>query len=152
MHKLLICLILTLGATISAAAGEIFVVGTIAIDTPWARASIGKTRPTAAYFTIRNNGTDSDRLIKVTNPNAAMTSIHATTMKDGAMSMSPAGPLEILPGQTITLKPGGLHLMIMKLSAPLKEGANTKLELTFERAGKITVLTPVFGPGAREPK
>jgi len=152
MRSMMTCLLLAMGLTGPASAGETFRVGAIEIETPWARASIGTTRPVAAYFTIRNTGTYPDRLITVANPSAGMASIHRTTKEGGVMRMSPAGPIEISPGQTITLKPGDLHVMMMKLKSPLKKGEKTELALTFERAGKIKVLTPIFGPGARGPK
>lgn len=152
MRSLITSLILALGLTGSASAGEVFRVGAIRIETPWARASIGTKRPAAAYFTVHNTGTDPDRLMAVANPNAGMVNIHRTTKEGGVMRMSPTGPIEIPPGQTVTLKPGGLHVMMMKLSSPLMKGEKTELELTFERAGKITVSTPIFGPGALGPK
>ncbi len=150
LRGVLVSLAVTLGIVAQASAGETFVLGEIEIVEPWARASIGATRPSAAYFTIRNNGTESDSLIGVSNPNAKMSSIHNSTMADGAMIMVPVDSLEILSGQTITLKPGGLHVMLMKLGTPLKEGESTKLELTFEKAGKIEVPAPILSPGARE--
>ncbi len=146
----LVVLLLALGSVSQAFAGEVVVVGEIEVIQPWARASIIKTRPTAAFFSVRNNGTDSDSLISVSSPSAKMTHIHHSTMVDGAMIMSPVDSLEILPGQTITLKPGGLHVMLMKLTAPLIEGETTELELTFEKAGSVTVKTPILTPGAKE--
>ncbi len=150
LRGVLAVLALCFGIAAQAFAGDTFVVGEMEIMQPWARASTSATRPTAAYFIIRNNGAESDSLTEVANPNAKMTSIHNTTMADGAMIMSPVDSLEILPGQTITLKPGGLHVMLMKLGAPLIEGETTELELTFEKAGKVTVSTPILAPGARE--
>ena len=152
MRRLMISLIMALGLTGLASAGEVFRVGSIEIESPWARASIGRTRPAAAYFTIRNKGTVSDRLMAVANPSAGMVRIHRTTHEGGVMRMSPAGPIEIPPGQSVTLKPGGLHVMMMKLSSALRKGEMTELELTFERAGKIKVPVPIFGPGAPGPK
>jgi copper(I)-binding protein len=148
----MISLIMALGLTGLASAGEVFRVGSIEIESPWARASIGRTRPAAAYFTIRNKGTVPDRLMAVANPSAGMISIHRTKHEGGVMRMSPAGPIEIPPGQSVTLKPGGLHVMMMKLRSPLRKGQTTELELTFERAGKIKVPVPIFGPGAPGPK
>ncbi len=150
--SLMLFLLAFLGQTGLVSAGEVFIVGAIEIDTPWARATIVKSRPAAAYFTIRNKGSKSDRLLAVESPIAAMAHIHQMKKNDGVLTMLPAGPIEISPGQTVTLKPGGLHVMLMKLGTALKEGGNTELELMFERAGKITVLVPIFGPGAREPK
>src|SRR3546814_7383178 len=67
-------------------------VGEIAIEKPWARASIGTSRPAVAYFTVRNLGSEPDRLMSVTSPASGMAEIHATTQENGVMRMRPAGP------------------------------------------------------------
>jgi hypothetical protein len=97
-------------------------------------------------------GSITDRLMAVANASAGMASIRCTTHDGGVIGMSPAGPIEILPWETVTLKPAGLHVMMMKLSSPLRWGEKTELELTFERTGKIGVSAPTFGPGAAGPK
>jgi copper(I)-binding protein len=53
--------------------------------------------------------------------------------------------IEIPAGQTVELKPGGLHLMFFKVSEPFQEGATVNVTLTFERAGAVDVALPV-GP------
>ncbi len=146
----LMVLTFALGIVTQVFAGDTTVVGEIEVIQPWARASISATRPTAAFFTVHNNGSESDSLISVSSPSAKMTHIHHTTMVDGAMIMSPVDSLEILPGQTITLKPGGLHVMLMKLTAPLIEGETTELVLTFENAGEVTITAPILTPGSKE--
>lgn len=143
---------LALGLTGPVSAGEVFRVGSIEFETPRARVSIGTKRPAAAYFTVRNSGADADRRMAVANPSAGMASIHRTTHDGGVIGMSLASPIEILPGETVTLKPGGLHVMMMKLSSSLRWGEKSELELTFERAGKIEVSAPTFGPDAAGPK
>jgi hypothetical protein len=57
-------------------------------------------------------------------------------------------PLEIKPGETVTLAPGGMHLMMMGLKAPLKQGEKVPLTLVFEKAGKIDVELDVVAMGA----
>ncbi|MEQ8228800.1 MAG: copper chaperone PCu(A)C, partial [Rhodospirillales bacterium] len=59
----------------------------IVIEKPWARASILQSRPGAAYLTIRNTGTKSDRLLKVTSPAAGMVMIHESKVSDGVAQM-----------------------------------------------------------------
>src|SRR3546814_11017297 len=66
-------------------------VGEIAIEKPWARASIGTSRPAVAYFTVRNLGSEPDRLMSVTNPASGMAEIHATNTGNGVRRMRPAG-------------------------------------------------------------
>jgi copper(I)-binding protein len=61
------------------------------------------------------------------------------------------GGLEILPGQTITLKPGGFHIMLLDLKHPLEQGQSVKATLKFDRAGTVDVEYPIAGIGAPAP-
>ena len=132
-------------------AGEITRAGTLEIDSPWARASVGTTRPSAAYVTIRNTGERPERLIEVTTPVAGHAETHAMAHEGGMMKMRPAGPLEIPPEGELRLAPGGLHIMLMELKEPLEEGASLALTLVFETAGEVTVEVPVAAIGAAAP-
>ena len=136
---------------LTAHAGEVTRAGSIEIDTPWARASAGAGRPTAAYVTIRNTGARPDRLIAVATPAAGHAEIHAMAHEGGVMKMRPAGPLEIPAGGAVELAPGGLHIMLMALEAPLEEGGTLPLTLTFEAAGKVTVEASIAAVGAAAP-
>jgi copper(I)-binding protein len=132
-------------------AGEVTRAGTLEIDTPWARASVGTTRPSAAYVTIRNTGDRPDRLIEVTTPVAGHAETHAMAHEGGMMKMRPAGPLEIPPGGELSLAPGGLHIMLRELKEPLDQGASLPLTLVFETAGEVTVEVPIAPIGAAAP-
>jgi hypothetical protein len=152
--RLLSCVAAALAATVALAvqAGEVTRAGTLEIDTPWARASVGTGRPTAAYLTIRNTGDRPDRLIEVTTPVAGHAETHAMVHEGGVMKMRPAGPLEIPPGGELRLAPRGeLHIMLMALKEPLKEGASLPLTLVFESAGEITLEAPIAGLAADAP-
>lgn len=124
----------------------------ISVETPWARASIGTSRPAAAYLTIRNNGSESDVLLGVETAVAGIAEVHEVVMTDGVARMGPVGQIPIGAGDTIELKPGGLHVMLMKLSKPLKKGENFTMSLVFEKAGRLNVSVPVMGIGASEPE
>ena len=136
---------------LTAHAGGITRAGTLEIDTPWARASAGTSRPTAAYLTIRNSGDRPERLIGVAAPAAGHTEVHAMVHEGGVMKMRPAGPVEIPAGGEVELAPGGLHIMLMHLNAPLEEGGTLPLTLIFESAGEVTVEAPIAGIGADAP-
>lgn len=125
--------------------------GDLEVDAAWARASIGTSRPGAAYFTVRNLGDEADRLTGLSSPVSAMPMLHQTTLSDGVSRMAHVEAAEIPAGGELTLEPGGMHVMLMELTTPLKEGAIFPLTLTFEAGGEITVEVPVFGPGARGP-
>jgi copper(I)-binding protein len=68
------------------------------------------------------------------------------------MTMRPLDKgLSIEPGKTVKLAPGGLHLMLMDLKNPLKQGDKVPLTLDFEKAGKVVVSLDVQGVGAQAP-
>jgi len=70
-------------------------------------------------------------------------------MDNGVMKMRElAGGLEVKPGQTVALKPGGHHLMLMGLKRGLKEGERFKVQLEFAKSGKTEVEFVVQGMGA----
>lgn len=135
----------------SAGAQQAAAAGDLVIERPWARASIGTSRPGAAYFSVRNAGADDDRLTAVETPAAHMAEMHMTEVKDGVSSMAPVETLEIPAGGEATLAPGGIHVMLMMLNAPLKEGERFPMTLVFERAGRIEVDVPVYGLGSSGP-
>jgi periplasmic copper chaperone A len=135
----------------TALAGEIDTLGPLQIDTPWARASIGTARPSAAYVTIRNTGDKADRLVSIETPVAARSEVHEMEEEGGVMKMRPAGPLEIPPGEEVRLEPGGIHIMLMQLRQPLKEGKSIPITFTFRQAGDITMIAPIASLTARMP-
>ena len=82
----------------------------VAVDSAWARASIGVNRPGAAYMTIHNTGDEAVTLTGIRTDLAMMPDIHRTsTNAEGVSSMAPAGEIEIAPGEAVSLEPGGLQ-------------------------------------------
>jgi periplasmic copper chaperone A len=74
------------------------------------------------------------------------------SMNNGVMKMRPlADGLTLPPGKSITLAPGGYHIMLMGLTAPLKSGEKVPVTLTFEKAGEAKVTFDVQGIGAMSP-
>lgn len=126
--------------------------GDLVIDTPWARASVGQSRPAAAYITIRNTGAGADRLTAITTPVAGMPMVHQSATTDGIARMTAMGMLEIPAGTTVMMAPGGLHVMLMDLTQALDKGATFPLTLTFQTAGEVTIEVPVLGIGAKGPE
>ena len=73
-------------------------------------------------------------------------------MDNGVMKMRPVdGGLEIKPGETVTLKPSSLHVMLEHLKHPLKQGGMVELTLQFEKAGTVKVAFPILSIGAAGP-
>lgn len=126
------------------------VAGAIKIEAPWLRATAGGAKVAAGYAHITNTGAEPDRLLGGSLPIAAKGEVHEMSMEGGVMKMRPLeGGLPIGPGQTVELKPGGLHVMFMGLTGGLKEGEGVKGTLVFEKAGTVEVLFQVGGIGAQ---
>jgi periplasmic copper chaperone A len=115
----------------------------------WARATPGKADTGAAYLTIRSP--TADRLISASSPVAKKAELHSMEMTGMTMKMRPLAGLDIPAGNPVTLKPGGEHVMLMGLNAPLREGQSFPLTLTFEKAGVREVTVAVGKPGAAGP-
>jgi copper(I)-binding protein len=104
------------------------------------------------YVTIANKGTEPDRVTCVSSDVSAACQIHTMTMDNGVMKMRPAeGGLEIKPGETVTLKPSGSHVMLMELKHTLEQGKMVEATLQFEKAGTVKVDFPVAAIGAAAP-
>lgn len=115
-------------------------VGNLLIDHPVARATAPGQKVGGGYMKITNNGTVTDTLISGSADFSGKVEIHEMKMENDVMKMKalPAG-LDIEPGQTVELKPGGFHIMFMKLKEPLTAGEKRDAVLTFKKAGPVTV-------------
>ena len=122
--------------------------GDVVIDHPWARASAGAATNGAAYMVITTSGAAPDQLIGASTPIAEKAELHTHLMEGDVMRMRAVKAIEVNPGEPVTLKPGGLHVMLMGLKAPLKEGEQFPLTLTFEKAGSVTIDVAVEAAGA----
>ena len=110
-----------------------------------ARASLTPVAKTGAvYLSVMNHGATDDKLLSITTPVAASALVHETTMDGDVMKMREVeGGLVVAAGATVDMKPGGTHVMLVGLKAPLKKGETVALELTFEKAGVVKVDAPV---------
>jgi len=120
-----------------------------AVSDPFARATPPNAKNGAAYATI--SSAEGDRLLSAATAVAKMAEIHETIVQDGVARMREIeGGLEIPAGHTVTLAPGGKHIMLMGLAGPLAAGEEITLTLTFEKAGEVVVTAPVKKLGAME--
>ena len=115
----------------------------------WARATAPGQASGAAYLTIDNRGARDDRLVTVATTRAATATIHQSTAAGGVMRMRMLASLPIPAGKRLKLLPGGTHIMLAPLTAPLKSGETLELTLRFEHVGERRVPVTVFAPGAR---
>ena len=131
------------------AAAHDYTLGSLKIGHPWARATPPTAPSGGGFLTVTNTGTTADRLVSVSSPAAAQVQVHEMKMDGTIMRMRELeNGLEIPPGATVALAPGGLHLMMMGLKAPLKEATRVPVTLVFEKAGKIDVELQVMALGA----
>jgi copper(I)-binding protein len=126
--------------------------GDLVITQAWTRATPNGAKIGGGYVTIENKGTTPDRLVGGAGDIAGKVEIHEMAMDNGVMKMRPIDKgLTIEPGKTVKLAPGGYHLMMFDLKAPLKQGDKVPVTLQFEKAGKVSVTLDVQGVGAQAP-
>jgi periplasmic copper chaperone A len=124
----------------------------------WARPTVAGQAAGGGFLTLRGAAA-ADRLVGAAAPAVAeRVELHSMRMEGDVMRMREVSAIDVPAGQTVELKPGGLHLMFMGLKAPLKEGDSVPLTLRFEKAGEKTVqlrvqMRPPAGtaaPGAHQ--
>ena len=126
--------------------------GAIEIGQPWTRATPPTAESGGGYLVLKNTGTTPDRLIAVKSPAADKVEIHEMKMDGNIMRMREVEKgIEIPPGATVELKPGGFHVMFMGLKAPFAKDAKVPATLVFEKAGSIDVELMVQAMGAQPP-
>ncbi|MEM7661356.1 MAG: copper chaperone PCu(A)C [Pseudomonadota bacterium] len=121
----------------------------IKIDHPWARPTVTTRQPAAVFFHLDNTGDADDRLLSANVPEgiAGSAEIHTTLNDEGVLRMRPlAKGISIPAGEEVPVAPGGHHIMLFDLVAPLSEGMRFPVTLTFEKAGDIEVEVFVETP------
>jgi copper(I)-binding protein len=116
----------------------------LAVREPFARAVPEGLRASAAYMTLVNESEKDDRLVAARSPVAARVELHTHIMEDGVARMREVeGGIPVPAGETVTLKPGGLHVMLMGLTGAMPDGGSAEITLVFERAGEMVVTAPI---------
>jgi len=132
------------------AQAEDVTVGSLKISAPWARATPKGASVGGGYMKITNSGTAADRLVGGSTDISRSFEVHEMKMEGGVMKMRPvANGIEIKPGQTVELNPGGYHVMFVALKQQLMQGDHFKAILEFAKAGKVDVDFAVAGIGAQ---
>jgi copper(I)-binding protein len=117
---------------------------TLRIDQVWARSTPASSQNGAVYLTVRNQGQEGDRLLSARTPQAQQVRLHRSAVNNGVMQMREVeGGIVIEPGKTVSFAPGGLHLMLLGLTRPLRASTRFPLTLHFERAGDRQVEVEV---------
>ncbi len=150
MKKLLVTLTALLTLTFSClATAKDYKAGDVMVKQPWARATLGQVKNGASFLTLHNMGAEDDKLVAAAGTAAKRIELHSHTMVDGVMKMREVeGGIPVAAGSMVELKPGGFHIMMMGITAPLKEGEMFPLTLTFEKAGSVDIMVHIEKGGA----
>jgi copper(I)-binding protein len=131
------------------AAADDVKVGSLQISAPWARATPKGAAVGGGYLKITNTGTTADRLLGGSTSIAGRLEVHEMSMSGNTMKMRQLSDgVEIKPGQSVELKPGGLHIMFVNLKQQLQQGQHFTATLQFEKAGKVDVDFSIAGIAA----
>lgn len=114
------------------------------VSKQWARTSPMDATMGVVYFTVTSPTADTLTGVKVDPSVAAMAQMHETVMDNGAMKMQEVASVDLPAGTAVEFKPGGYHIMLMQLAAPLKVGSSITLTLELAKAGSVTVSVPVL--------
>jgi copper(I)-binding protein len=118
------------------------------VSNPFARATPPGAKVAGAFMSIENHGKEADRHVSASSPVAGRVEIHEMAMDGGIMTMRAVKGIDLKPGATVELRPGGYHVMLEDLKQPLKDGEQIPLVLTFEKGGVVEVKIDVGAMGA----
>jgi copper(I)-binding protein len=136
--------VLLLAACTSSGSSATTSTGSMRVDDAWARASMGMDRAGAAYLAVTNETGLADALIGARSSAAATVELHQTSAgASGQMAMHPVARIDLPAGARVALEPGGLHIMLIGLTADLVAGQDVELTLDFEHAPDLVVKAPV---------
>jgi periplasmic copper chaperone A len=134
-----------------AAVAHEFKLGEIAIGHPYSRTTAPGQSTGGAYLRLENRG-PADKLVSASTPVAQGIEMHEMRMAGETMQMREVGVIDLPSNRPVVLQPGGLHLMLVGLKAPLKKGDRFPLTLKFQKAGEVTVEVVVETPSAEPMK
>lgn len=121
------------GLTCSAQAHPPNAAAPVQISQAWVRATVAGQKATGAFMTLQAR--ENLRLVGVRSPVAGVAEVHEMRMEGDVMRMRALSVLALPAGQTVELKPGAYHIMLLDLKQPLKAGEQVPLELLLETEG-----------------
>ena len=121
----------------------------VTVSDPWVRATVPQQKATGLFMHI--DAAQDVKLVAGQSPVAGVVEIHVMVMENDVMKMREIpGGLEIAKGRTMSLKPGGYHVMLMDLKAPLAKGSNVPVTLVFQDAKGAETQLPLQLPVASQ--
>ena len=144
-YRLIAPLACTLAALISLPA-----LAQTTVKDAWVRGTVAEQKATGAFFSITS--AQGGKLLSAASPVAGVVQIHEMKMEGSTMRMGAVAALDLPAAKAVELKPGGYHVMLMDLKAPLATGQSVELTLVVEgKDGKqetLRVKAPVRALGA----
>ena len=135
LYRFLSSSLLALGLITGAQAAD-----SLTFSNAWVRATPPNAKVAGGFVEIRNAGKSADRLVSASSDVAERVEIHEMKMAGEVMQMRQLTEgLAIPAGQSVQLKPGSYHLMLMAPKKPIAEGQKVTITLVFEKAGKRAV-------------
>ncbi|WP_353233584.1 copper chaperone PCu(A)C [Diaphorobacter ruginosibacter] len=111
----------------------------VTVQDAWIRATVAQQKASGAFMRITS--TEATSLVGVSTPVAPIAEVHEMKMQDGVMKMRAVDSIAIKAGESLDLKPGGYHVMLMDLPAAMTAGDNVPLTLKFkDSAGKESTV------------
>ncbi|RYY91724.1 MAG: copper chaperone PCu(A)C [Comamonadaceae bacterium] len=118
----------------------------VTVEGAWARASVQGQSGTGAFMTL--TAREPLSLVGVATPAAGVAEVHEMKMEGDVMRMRAVPAIPLAPGKPLELKPGGYHLMLMDLKAPLQPGTSLPVSLRFRDAKGVESTVQVAVPVA----
>ena len=118
-------------------------VGAIKIENAYVRATAPGQPAAGAFMKIENGAAAADQLVSASSPAAGEVQLHQMSMEGNVMKMGQVKDIAVPANGSVDLKPGGYHIMLMNIKAPLKAGDTVPVKLKFAKAGEVEVKLPV---------
>jgi copper(I)-binding protein len=138
LSPLLAMALLVLSGTVAAQA-----IDNVTFDDPYVRGVPPGQPNSAAFVQIVNKDSADHALVGGSSPASEVVELHTHTMEDGMMRMRQVDKIDLPAGETVSLKPGGLHVMLIGLKQKLVPGEQVDITLTFEDGSEVTLKAPV---------
>ncbi len=117
---------------------------TVKVEDAWVRGTVAQQQATGAF--MRLTASQNARLVEASSPVAGVTEVHEMAMDNDVMRMRQVQGLPLAAGQTVELKPGGFHVMLMDLKQTLQAGQNVPITLVFEDANQNRFTQQIQAP------
>lgn len=115
----------------------------VVITDPYARAVPPGQLNSAAFMTVRNTGSDNLAITSAQSNASNVVELHTHSNDNGVMRMRQIEKIDLPAGKTISLQPGGLHVMLIDLKQDLVAGSQVNLTLNFSDGSSQDLSVPV---------